>query len=368
MPQDIPVYQDVQRYEQALARHSQKTRWLRGTLCPCLDPSTSQPKLGCPLCRGRGRLYSYVTSASVIGEQIKHNSYGALTPMKANVVSVERVVDRAGTELTVDSFTDTEIQLTSPFPLKVDRVYANYTFTMQRSATDEDSDVVGVSTLRVVAPRFYYQNKHFSGSVTAVTKIYNVTKEENYIVSTFARDYIYLVSMGTWEVGDTLEVSYTYVPPLEFLIVGISMKMRYDLPYVLDNGQLSMTVPYYYWISPGDLITLLTSQQISDMIIDPTLTANNDVIAKVYDVAKLLQVVGEDGTRYAIGTDLQLFGRDEIKWLVSKPTQQYVVEFLYHPTFATLLDQVGMRNAENKSFVKRVQLINFDRTDTKVNI
>jgi len=244
---------------------------------------------------------------------------------------------------------------------------ANYDYNPVISVVDEDSDVVGTNMLRVIAARFDAVGKSFEGSIDSVTSVYNVDKAETYTVASFAKEYIYLDSMGTWEMGDVLEVEYTYIEPFSFLLIQVTPKMRYERAYVLDQADAVLVTPYWAKISTKDLFTAMASDQYAAAVVDPTLSAGNDAVANYYDLAKLIEVVDASGTRYSVGTgnDVELFGRNEIKWNVTKPTVKYTVTFHYHPTYTALHNVPTLRTSENKSFVNRVSVQLRDKIDSR---
>ena len=66
------------------------------------------------------------------------------------------------------------------------------------------------------------------------------------------------------------------------------------------------------------------------------------------------------------GKNVEIFERNQLKWNVTKPTTPYVAQFTYHPTYTALTSMHSLRNAENKSFVNRISVKQFDRVHDKV--
>ena len=333
-------------------------------MCPCINAQTRQPDPSCTLCEGRGSIYKNPGPQSILQEQVRHDSAGRVYPTYTPVSGTPTVTLR-DVELSLGTppVDGSYIQLATPYPKSHEPLMANYDYSPIVSVTDEDSDVIGTNTLRVTAPMFSESGKSFEGSVNAVTRVYNSSKEETYTVSNYAKEYIYLSSTGTWESGDSLEVDYSYVKPFPFMLSQVSMKMRYEQAYVLDQADTVMVTPYWAKISSNDLFTALASEQYAAAVVDPRFTTGNDEIKNYYDIAKLVEIIDSNGTEYTVGTNVELYGRNELKWLTTKPTVKYTATFHYHPTYVALDNLPTLRTSENKSFVNRVNLKLRDKTD-----
>ena len=368
------TFQNPQAYEEALARHGQHLRWTRGQVCPCLNPNTGQADPACTLCNGRGIIYRTPGVMSVLQEVIKHNSYGKVIPTYTPVVGTPRIT-KQGTVLTLAGSQPADgsyIQLDPPYPKAWEKLYGNYNFSSVLEITNEDSTVLSATakTLRTIAPIFWEKGKQFEGSIDEVTRVYNVDKAETYTVTEALKEYIYLAAMGTWGSGDVLQVDYTYVKPFEFILLGVSQRMRYERAYVLEEADAVLITPYWARIASGDLLTALASEQPGSAVIDPTMGAGNDEINGYFDVSRLIHVIDKSSNEYTVGAgaNVELYGRNEMKWNVTKPTVRYSVSFLYHPSFSALQSFATIRSAENKSFVNRISLKLYDRTSGEYTI
>lgn len=364
------TFQTVQSYEDALARHAQWIRWNRSQVCACIGFDTGHPDPACSVCNGRGIEYREPDIISILQEEMKHDSTGNVYPYYTPITGTP-VITRRGAVLPLAASQPSDgsyIILDPPYPKAWERILGNYDFTPVMSVTDENSTVIGTNTLKTIATVFTGVGKTFEGSIKEVTRVYNVTRDETYTVSDAIKEYIYLVSMGIWESGDVLEVDYKYVKPFELILIGISERLRYQQSWILEEAEAILIAPYWVKISPQDLFTVLSAEQITSVVIDPTATAGNDEINGYFDVAKLIRLVNTDGTLYDVDTDVELYGRNEIKWNITKPTKQYSVSFLYHPTFSALQGFPTVRTSENKSFVNKINLKLFDRTSGEFTI
>lgn len=357
------TFQTVKAYEEALARHGQWIRWIKVIICPCINTTTGQADINCSLCFGRGKIFKNPGPFEVRQEIAVCDQIGRIYAKNTGIIDGTITVWQHGATLTLGTqpADDSYIQLATPYPRTYQRLKLDYAFSPIISITDEDSEVYDTITLRVTSARFLEEGMSFEGSIDGVTRVYNVDKDETYTVTSFQKEYIYLSAMGTWEVDDVLEVDYTYVQPFDFLLHSISERRRYESAYVIDQADATLVTPYYCQVAPNDLISALANELMGYAVIDPSHSQGNDEIRDYFDLSKITAVMDLNGTEYDPLTDVQLFGRNEIEWLVSKPSVNYTVHFLYHPTFTALNTYDTARTSENKSFVNRVNVMLRDK-------
>ncbi len=354
------TYQTVRNYEDALARHSQKTRWIKVLQCPCVNPTTGQFDIDCSICDGRGRIFKSPDEMLVRQELVKHDNSGKVypkyTPARDPVVYLRGVSLSLGSQPPDGSY----VQLAAPYPKAYTKLYADYEYSPKVEVTDEDSEVYGTNILRVIAARGTVIGRAYEGSIESVSEVANVTKSETYTVSSFAKEFIYLASMGTWEVDDVLEVDYVYVPPFDFVITGVSQKMRWEQAYVMEHAEALIVAPHWARFASGDLLTALSQEQFASAIIDPA-NFSGDIheVRNYFDLSRLIRIIDLNGTEHDVDTAASLFERNQIEW-VAAPSVKYTVQFAYHPTYVVLSDLPGMRSAENKSFVNRVGVVQYE--------
>lgn len=364
------TFQTVQRYEDAISRHSQWLRWVSVITCPCLDVNTFQPDPRCPLCKGRGKIYKSPGKFKLFNETVRHDSFGRVYPRNTPIDPGSATVYRKGVvlPLATQPSDGSYIQLAPPYPKQWQVLTADYAFNPDITITGENSDVYGENLLRVVAPRFSEKGKSFEGSIKSVSRVYNTTRDESYIVNASFKEYIYLQSMGTWESGDTLEVDYIYQTPFSFMLIGITSKIRYEQPYVLEEADAILITPYWAQVAPDDLFTAMAVEQTGRAIINPATAAGNDEVSSYYDLSRLLRVIDRSGTEYETGPgkDVEIYERNQLKWNVTKPATPYIAQFTYHPTYTALTQMHSLRNSENKAFANRISVKQFDRVHDKV--
>jgi hypothetical protein len=306
-------------------------------------------------------------------ERARHDSFGKVYPLKPPIVGGSAAVYRRGVSLTLSGTQPSDgsyVQLDPPHPKAWQLLTLDYEYDPDIAVTDEDSEVYDEtnSILRVIAPRFNEKGKTFEGSIKSVSRVYNVDKAETYTVDASFKEYIYLSAMGTWASGDVLEVDYIYQAPFDFLLVGVTARLRYEQPYVLEEADAILITPYWAQPAPDDLFTAMAVEQTGRAVLDPTIVAGNDEVKAYYDLSRLLRIIDRAGTEYSTGpgNDVEIFERNQLKWNVSKPTSNYVAQFTYHPTYTALNSMHSLRNAENKAFVNRVSVKQFDRVHDKV--
>jgi hypothetical protein len=352
------TFQTVKNYDDALGRHGQWVRWLKGSKCACVHGIQKQPDPQCNLCDGKGFVYRNPDEFTVLQENLKYGGSGIYYPLQTPVVSIQSITHQ-GVDLTLSGSQPADgsyIAIDFPYLKPYNRVKCDYTYSSKTSVTDENSEVIADNILRTVATRFTEKGKTFEGSVFSVSKVYNATKDENYTVSSFSKEFIYLVDMGTWASGDVLEVSYTYIHPFYFMMHTVSEKMRYEKSYILESADAILVAPSWFTLSADDLFTALAQEAVGRIIINPTARTGNDIIENVFDLASVPYVMDKNGVSYKEGTNFVVTNRNELKWITSKPTVNYSVEYLHHPTFRGLGEMSTVRNAENKVFANRINV------------
>lgn len=359
MASGFQTYQTSSNYDSALGRHGQWVRWLKGSICPCANVYSKQPDPQCSLCKGRGYLYRNPDNLIVNEEKLKYISPGKYAlnhyPL-TDIISIKRQnIDISYPEISLQ-IGNNYISINPPYYKPYQQLIANYEFTPKATVEGENSEVIGENTLRTIASRFTEKGKEFESSIDTVSRVYNVTKEENYTVSTFAKDYIYLSSMGNWEPGDVLEVDYTYVYPFYFIISGVTAKMKYDKPYIMDEADAILVAPSWAKLSSDDFYTALSQELYSRVIVNPSSSLGNDIIKNVFDLSRILHLEDTLGNEYKEGTNFVIYDRNQIKWITVKPATNYALEYAYHPTYKAIGNMATVRNAENKEFVNKINI------------
>lgn len=358
------TFQTPQNYEAALSRHAQKVRWLQATTCPCISIDTNQPDPSCSVCRGRGYIYKNPTVFYDYEESVRHTNLGRVYPSK-KLVSKDRIkIYRKGEllEVDLDKSTETVIQLKQPFPKTWEVLSAEYYWTPLERVEKENSKVIGTNVIQINTVETV-RDRRIPVSLESVEEVRNATKDEVLTVSGFAKNFIYVQDMLNWEEGDTLEVTYTYVPPFDFLLVGVTGRIRYEQPYVLEDSDVVLVTPYWAQIGANDLITALSVNRLIDTVVDDV----NDVhtFKNIFDIEEIVSVIDQSANVYA-SPDVVLQDRNSMKWNIQNHPEKYTVKLKYHPTYTALTNLQGIRSAENKLFANRIGLKQYDILTDKV--
>jgi hypothetical protein len=374
------TYQTVQRYEAALLRHAQFCRWMKVYICPCVTTGTNQPDIHCPVCKGRGEIYKSPGPFKIIDELAPHDEFGRFTIKNKNYIPGTVVAwrtSRSGAHVTIPLAVSqpadkSYIQMEYPWLHAYERIYVNYHFDPNITLSKGNGKMVRSDYPTIVpdALKVEFKGREYHGSISSVTKVYNKTTDYTYIVTGFAKENIYIQNAGDGNPsdGDVLEIDCVYQSPYPFLVHSVSTKLRYEAAYIIDQADAVVQSAYYYDIGPNDLITALAMEIPGYSIVEPTVAGPGypDSISDVFDIARLTGIVDATGKEYNIYTDVQLVGRNEIVWLVTKPIIRYTVKYMYNPTFVGLTTYDTSRFSENKAFVNRLNAMIRDRMTKEI--
>lgn len=365
----IDIFLTQESYDTQIEKHGQYIRWLRAQPCFCtLDSGQVDPT--CSKCKGRGKLFSYQTTAQVVSENSPHN-LNEVDPKNDPIVSVEAVrYSNTTDEYTVDSFTDDEILIsaTATLPnlpeaheaLRVDYTYSLLaTFTGSATYLDQ-----GIFTASLPPVRTRNQEP-IQGEIVSVTELKNTTKDIVYTVSATARNEMYVTFADPSDepaAGDTITLTCSYIDPVLGLLQGVTERMRSEDPFLITAGEALLTMPYPFYLGTNDLVTQLAGFQRGSTVVRRSFDDIDELPAfEIKDVVRVVDAVRE----YTKDTDFVLWGRNQIKWIGAKPDGAYSVMFLYHPTFSVLPSRPLVRSGENLRLPRRVGLTVYDKVSPR---
>ena len=373
----LRTYQTVSRYEAALSRHAQWCRWIKVLICPCITDTTQQPLVDCPVCHGRGELFSSPGPFTVIDEDIFPDYYGHLNiqngPFITGTPSVYQNVNSQLNEYNqialapVQPVDNSYIQLAFPWPSVSTKLYANYRFVQDTSIVAENCNVIRLNILEATSLAFNYKGRIYQGDIVDCTRVYNKTKDEYYVVDFSAKQFIYLKGMGSWSNGDTLQVDYTFMQPYQMVVHSVSPQRAWRDGFILDSSDAVVQSAYYYDVYASDLITPLSMEVEASEVIDPRADPNNwDILKSVYDVGVIYAIIDQSGKEYDPVSSVAIVNRNELHWIGPKPSIRYTVKFMYHPTFVGMPSMDTSRSSENKKFVNRINVKLRDKINNQV--
>lgn len=371
---NLPLYQTPAVYEQALARHAQNVRWMKGVLCTCFSSTTQQADPKCSYCKGRGTRYLVPQRAS-IHEELQHCSYRGAVSTSLRYVPGSVVVRYESTRQSisiVDQSDGLSVLLASPYPKPYDRLLVSYESNLLVSVTADICDVIATlsATRLVVRPRstlLQSQGMDYESTIAAVQQVavvYDDATQGTLPVVKVERELITLDTTGVTKVITEIRATYSHALPFRFLVHSISEKVKWESGYVAENAQAMVIVPAYVKASVNDLFTILSAEQVANIVIDPV-AGSNDVVRNYYDLSKILDAQSSVGTALDL-SKVSIYNRNEIVWVTGyKPTTRYMLQVLYHPTFVALPTLPTLRNAEDKAFVNRINVVEYTRLSGK---
>lgn len=308
--------------------------------------------------------------------------YTPITPESQDVRLPSRD-DTGGTSVVNSTLTaDGRIRIDDVSDIEIfEPVYLDYKFNPVRSATERfpvrgaplSRQFHGNAILQLDVGSTMIRGKQYGGRLIELTRInvMDVSGDTPVLRETLSLDLVEaqlnydailisnpnLSAISARYPGQGLElwVTYTYTMVFQFLISGISEKQRWTSPFITKEADVQLTAPHWTRISPNDVFTLLSAEQIGEEVIDPS--AYNDgqlhMIRSYFDTHRILEVVDLDGNYH---DDVHLVGRNQVWWPNGAPNTRYTVQFLYHPSYTSIESFASLRNAENKAFVNKIML------------
>jgi len=321
-------------------------RWYTAAKCYCTD-DMGRPDPACKKCLGRGDIYSPVTQVRKID---KGMSLGSIKiTVKSTIKSMNRLFNNRNEDISYASFSGKTITLNTPIAKgKMYHVDYNEDLTQSYSgvATYEGRGLIRVP---IVGASSLFGD--FMGEIISITSVTNVTKSESVNVISFWEDLILTDSFI--DLTDILNVVCVFVNPVVFLISGITQKERYERSYVTSEADAQLTVPGFYYMGSGDIVTLLKARQRTSVV---GRTDGSDFHKlPFFHVRNIFNIIDEVGTI----TDAVIVRNNEIKW-GSRIPEKFSITLTYNPTFAVLPDLPTMRYAEDKVLPRKVMLKQWD--------
>jgi len=339
------IRQNVKLYEDALKRHGQFCRWYRSNICYCID-EMGRAEPSCKECKGRGHIYESISSIRRIDNGVGGGS--AYIETKGNIKSINRVFGNNNIDISYDSFSGNIIKLNSV--IKSGRYWhCDYEEDLKESYLDiaiyEGRGIIRIPTIGHSTLR-----GNFIGELLEITSVTNVTREEEMNVISFWEDLILTDSYA--EETDEIKVIAKYIKPLKFLISGISQKQRYESSFVTAEADMQVTVPGYYYIGTGDIITQLKAEQIASVAGN----GNGEFhVLPFFHVRSIVTIRDKNGKI----EDAIIIRNNEIKWGARVP-EKFSITLTYNPSYSVLADLPTLRYAENKVLPRKVYLKQFD--------
>jgi hypothetical protein len=363
----ISIFLNRDNYNSQIQKHGLMAIRKASIKCTCVDLN-GQPDPVCRLCGGFGFIYyadhSYTDEDQVLYNEIPTNKFDVKKKgFNGQITSVERLYDSLNNTYTVKDFYGATI-ISDQVVNSNTWFKAKYTYTIKKNAAVtgiyRGAGVIEVPQGNSIDSYVSRFDKHVQPEILTATYINNITKSKAGKFVMAYRNFVVIEDDPTFAVGDQFTLTVTYVPPELMLFVGVTQKMRYEQPYLLESANLTVTVPNNMLIGDGDIFVMAVGEQTHSTV--KTFIDNGEL--PHYDVSRILLVMDEKGRTYTEGVDFFRVGRARIRFkTIPSDSFKYTIKYTFHPTFTAfgINDMPMLRYGENQDFPRRVMLQNFNK-------
>lgn len=355
-----------QKYNTLIETHGTLARVMRARKCPCITV-TGSPKITCKQCKGDGFLHEFQRKFLAFEEDADIRGdrsivYPYITPI-LQPLSVERLIspDAGGIrKYTIESFDSNTIKISGdPLPYHYNQMRVSYYFDGYTFVSQDVVDVNDAAFMLTTTQTKYngqYRNSNITnvhGDIALVKEIKDLVTGHIYTNYSFRKNIIQLGSNEPKPVHGQIVASYYYAPPT--LVLPQSLDTTNDKENwttSLPSGQTQIGLKYWYELSEGDLITLLSVEMYKDAIISHNASTSIDKLNE-FDVVKIDdEIIDEDGRHYINGVDFILKPFRDINWIGKQPQQdkKISIRFSYRPTYIVFMNNPVPNALENKKY------------------
>lgn len=368
----LTVYGNPESFRRVIKNHGQLAKIKQALICPCVGTNRGSADYLCEICKGNGVVYTYQRRFMVTDET--SNSCGkTITPFWnpiIDVVGVQNLVSEIQggiTDLTIESFTDTEIIVaedTPSFQQKKSTYYFDGWTYIESDKLDVDADN-GIMT----APATIFNAKYQSSNplkafadIAEIVRIWNIDTG------------IELVNYEFY--GNTIITKEEIIPDkmyAEYYISDLTQVIPNDIAtqnnnevftHELTSGTVRIAFYPFWDITRGDIITLAgTVLYKNEQFTHLGKELDQLWEMEVFDLNNV--ILDSNGKKYYLNTDYILFGRN-IKWISdNKPAKNAIcsVRYGYKPSFIIFEDNPQPNNLENKSYPRIVFAKSWSKID-----
>ena len=346
-----------ENYEALIERHGQYVRWRCARLCPCTAKGTNYQDLHCKKCGGTGFLYGYQRAYTGTLRLQAINGFVELPEENAQC-TVEKIYNYAGVSLAfLQSGRYLEL-IDPPVPLTrgelLDVVFTDSLVATKAEAklTRICNGVYRVNGLQVTPSTI--QGVYYT-PFCDVVKIGAVKDADGADISviSYRKDCV--------TVADTIDVPVLYaehieyIKPVKFIILSQNVSKATLELLNKHQGDAVCTFPYYYDVSEGDVITVLSGTVTQKQTLIKSNDSAEDVLLE-YFVEDIISLESLD-TVYQKGVDFILTETNRIRWIGSnRPVKgtHLSVTFTYHPTYRVVKNVPSLRTSEDQRIPRKV--------------
>jgi hypothetical protein len=373
-----------EEHEALIKRQGQVSRIINARKCPCIK--NGQASVFCVICRGRGILYNFQKTFIKNSENSPHIGNFECFPLATPVVRSlfvgrclpdfqggpleYRPTGTDGTKCTFEAMNPGD-----PPPKEYETLKHTYEWSIESQVEDENSThTAGSYLLKTIATKKRWTAEQkivnaydIHGDITDVSRVYNVTKNLTYMVKLFFKNSILIDDVnGSVQpplVTDVLSVDYKYIEPPRILVGRIDLKnalMKWGEDF--KQGDIEAIVPGSYFMSRGDIVTLLTPQFRGDEVIVRG-KGRKDELPQFDVIETRGEIIDEDGIHYD-NSKWELQDYNDLYWKVGQGPaigKKYSVSYIYRPTYQVYNHDIDMIAKEDHRFPHTIHLRFFNK-------
>ena len=288
------------KFEQLISAQGWNVIWNRSILCACYQDYVGQPDPNCPICRGKGYIYTNPASVKISEERATVTGSYTLT-VRNSILKLNRVLyNSIGQELKVALVENNVITLVDPIP-SIAGILIDYEYSIIKSYSEDI--IISSANLKELIPKYK--------TIQVINSLVDKETGTDVQFSYFTLDFVQLLLNS--EAGRVLTLTYEYIEPIQMIITSATESKKFMPMGEIIDGDVSLTFMWYYDIGNRDRITVLDKN---------VYTRNNELLIKgTYDRVKndnninILQITSLAGGTFQKGIDYVLEGANTIKWI-----------------------------------------------------
>ncbi len=322
-----------ENYEALIERQGSLVRFLKAKKCTCVLKS-GRTDSTCPICKGEKFTYSFQKTKKVYNQSCK--------VVKAGDLCVAMIPDDFGNDFIVSDV------MVNNKKLENYSVQDKYIFSHSEALLSHDfvnvNGVVNCELTLTTDKIIYHNSGIFEVLVGVETETgflgYDITEVVSFKIDgtevQIKESYRNIITIDdndlTIDNEAKLSITIKYIPFSKFLV--LSQKQNRIIGNILTEvgGDASATIPFEYEAKTDDVITLPFASYIKKDILNRN-GKKFDTLPDWY-VKDIIEISQNDNILIK-GTDYQLLGRNQIRWLSNKIDigEKFYVEYYCNPSY-----------------------------------
>jgi len=352
----VTVFGNPESSKKLIKNHGVLCKVKQTLICPCVGKNHGSPDMQCEICNGDGMVYTYQRRFTVVDENTR-TCGKTMSPFWTPIISVGKVqnvtseIQGGISDLTVASFTETEITLTED-STAYEKKRVSYVFDGWTKVEDEVLRVDVTNKLMYADGTIFdagYQSSNPLSAYADIAKVIKITNLDTGIelISFKVEGNVISTSLP---ISANMSIDYYSADMTQVITSDIVNRDTNEIySHDIASGECKMSFYPFWELTRGDII-----------VIAATVLYKNELMQHVKDLDKLSEIetfdlnetiLDEDGIIYGIDTDYMLQGRF-VKWIGSKPAvgKAYSVRYGYKPAYIIFEDNPQPNNLENKQY------------------